>query len=284
MVNTKPPFPTDVNLTGKTAIVTGSNSGLGFETSRQLLALNASMVILAVRNVQAGEEAAAKLKAEVESDAEIKVMKLDLLDYASVVGFAKKIKDDLDALDILVLNAGIQQFNFELSQQGHESQLQTNYLSHAILALELLPLLKQTSKKSGSPSRLTMVSSIMHHGHTLSAKNIQDQAPLIHQFDDKSKFIGPTRYPDTKLCVTSFVEDLASRVSSDEVIINAVCPGFAKSDIDSNFPPVVKQVMQTGRKLIASSSADGARSFIEGSVVRGRESHGDFISSSESAK
>lgn len=105
------PTPTGINLQGKTAIITGANTGLGYETARQLLALNLSTVILAVRNISKGETAKNALVADSavkthNPDAVIKVVQLDMDDYASVKTFASKVKAEVPALHLLLLNAG----------------------------------------------------------------------------------------------------------------------------------------------------------------------------------
>jgi NAD(P)-dependent dehydrogenase (short-subunit alcohol dehydrogenase family) len=104
-----PDTPASIDLTGKTVIVTGANAGLGLEAARQYLTLHASRVILAVRTLAKGEEAARYLSSHpsvksTNPNAVIEVMALDLDDFQSVVRFSSKVKEKLDVLDVLLLN------------------------------------------------------------------------------------------------------------------------------------------------------------------------------------
>lgn len=132
-----------VSLADKTALVTGSNTGVGLETSNQLLDLGLRKLILAVRSEERGQAAKKKLSAGRNlSDDSIEVWKLDHSDYDSVVAFAERTKS-LARLDIVVLNIGIgnatRAFN---PKTGHDEMIQVNYLSTALLAILLLPVVK----------------------------------------------------------------------------------------------------------------------------------------------
>jgi NAD(P)-dependent dehydrogenase (short-subunit alcohol dehydrogenase family) len=157
----KPPAVSrrDVDLSGKTAIVTGSNIGLGLECARQLLDLGLSKLILAVRDDAKGEAARTNLSAgrSLEAGA-IEVWKLDLSAYDSITKFAERASS-LERLDIAVLSAGVYKVNMTFNAAtGYEEDVQVNYLSTALLTILLLPVLK--AKKSGTaPGRLTIISS-----------------------------------------------------------------------------------------------------------------------------
>ncbi|KAK4067542.1 hypothetical protein Trihar35433_6102 [Trichoderma harzianum] len=106
-----PPTPSEVNVSGKTVIITGGNAGLGYEAARQYLTLGASRVILACRSIARGKDAVASLRADPtvktsNPDALIEAFELDLDDYQSGLRFAKKVKDEVKELDILLNNAG----------------------------------------------------------------------------------------------------------------------------------------------------------------------------------
>ncbi|KAM0324728.1 hypothetical protein ACHAPQ_008256, partial [Fusarium lateritium] len=117
------PLPAGIDLTNKTAIVTGATSGIGLELSRQLLALNLSTLILAVRNVPKGEQVRQDLLAE-NPNAVVEVMKLDTEDYNSTRAFAKAFKSSHGKLHLLMLNAGISDIQFSLAPSGHEKNFQ----------------------------------------------------------------------------------------------------------------------------------------------------------------
>lgn len=159
-------------MTGKTVIVTGGNAGLGLGAARQYITLNAPRVILACRSFSKVEEAAKYLSTHptvksTNPGAEIRVMALDPDDETSVINFASKVKKELNALNVLLLNGGVNSMNYQLSKSGYERVIQANYHSNALLALELLPLPESTLFQRGQPSRLTFAGSDTHKMHTL---------------------------------------------------------------------------------------------------------------------
>jgi retinol dehydrogenase-12 len=149
------------DFTGQTIIVTGSNTGLGLEAARHLSRLNASLIILAVRNLSKG--AAAKqniLQSTNRPLSSVEVWELDLQSYESVTAFAAKA-DQLKRLDGVLENAGIRTTKFNLVG-GHESTITTNVISTFLLALLILPKLKESASKFNIQPRLTIVSSELH--------------------------------------------------------------------------------------------------------------------------
>lgn len=124
-----PPTPPGTDLTGKTAIVTGGNAGLGLEAARQYLTLKASRVIIAVRSLAKGNEAIAELKADptvkkLNPNAVIEAFPLDLDDYQSGVAFVRKVKSEVPELDILLNNGGTNILKYYKSASGHERVIQ----------------------------------------------------------------------------------------------------------------------------------------------------------------
>lgn len=124
-----PPTPSEVNVGGKTVIITGGNAGLGYEAARQYLTLGASRVILACRSIARGKDAVASLRADPtvktsNPDALIEVFELDLDDYQSGLRFAKKVKDEVKELDILLNNGGQVFLGYEKSKSNHERNMQ----------------------------------------------------------------------------------------------------------------------------------------------------------------
>src|SRR5690348_10684668 len=125
--------------TGRIVVVTGANSGLGKSIARELGRAGAT-VIIAVRNTDKGEQAAADIRREVAS-ADLTVQRLDLADLGSVRTFADSFVADHDRLDVLVNNAGIMAPPRRLTADGFESQIGTNHLGHFALTGLLLPTL-----------------------------------------------------------------------------------------------------------------------------------------------
>ena len=141
--------------TDRVAIVTGSNSGIGFETARALALKNAT-VVMAVRNLTKGREAAEKIHSESEN-AVVNVMQLDLSDLTSIRKFADEFKGSYSRLDLLINNAGVMVPPYSKTTDGFELQLGTNHFGHFALTGLLIDLIKQTPN-----SRVVNVSSMAH--------------------------------------------------------------------------------------------------------------------------
>lgn len=125
-----PPTRVDTDLTGRTIIVTGASAGLGYEASLQFLRLKVTTIILAVRNLEKGKRARDAMLADndvqrLNPNADIRVMRLDLVDFQSVVDFADRVLKEVQSLDVLLLNAGINMAHFEKSPAGHEMYVST---------------------------------------------------------------------------------------------------------------------------------------------------------------
>ncbi len=284
-----PSIPAGTKLTNKTVVVTGANAGLGLEAARQYLALDAKRVILAVRSVTKGEEAKEHLLnhpsvKSVNPNADIIVMALDLDDEASVVKFASKVKSELDVLDVLLLNGGVNIMNYQTSKNGHERVMQVNYHSNALLALELLPLLESTASVRGSPSRLTFVGSVGMSMHTLKKQPLGEKESVAQRFDDKTKYASFQRYSDSKLMVAAFAEELAEHVPANKVIINYLCPGMVSTGFDAHLPFWLKSIMALVRWSRARNVDEGARTYIHATSVKGAETHGKFVRNNELAE
>ncbi|KAK9367445.1 hypothetical protein V1509DRAFT_626674 [Lipomyces kononenkoae] len=278
-----PPTPPETNLTGKTVIVTGANTGLGLAASREFLVLGASRLLLAVRTISKGEAARHQLLQDDSvnknnPNAEVKVMQLDMNDYKSVITFAAQVKKELGSLHILLLNAGVNIMEWHESVSGHEMTLQVNYLSNALLALELLPLLEQTAADEKTPTRISIVGSQMHRLNSFNKKPLtSDDESILGYFDDKTKFSGFMRYSDSKLLVSMFVQELAARIPRDKVVVNHMCPGMVSTNIDAGLPIYLKPIVRFVKMLLGRTPEDGARILVYAAAVAGPDTHGSFM-------
>ena len=142
------------NLKGKTAMVTGANSGLGFQTSVQL-AKNGARVVMACRNMTKAEESLQQIKGLVPN-ADIEIIQVDLGNLRSIHECADDFMTGNGELHMLINNAGIGGFPFAKTTDGFESHFGINHLGHYLLTGKLLPLIKSTPG-----SRVVSVSSIM---------------------------------------------------------------------------------------------------------------------------
>ncbi|KAH7292061.1 hypothetical protein KP509_29G049900 [Ceratopteris richardii] len=144
-----------------TAIVTGASSGVGAETARVLVKRGAH-VIMAVRNVSAGEEVKRRILKET-NNARVHVLQLDLSSLDSVGNFVNEFEALNLPLNILVNNAGVMACSYELSTDGIELQFATNHIGHFLLTNLLLDNMKRTAQESGNEGRIVNVSSTAHY-------------------------------------------------------------------------------------------------------------------------
>ena len=143
------------DMSGKVAIVTGANSGIGYESARALAEKGAD-VVMACRNLEKAHKAAEEIRSE-NPRGSVEVMQLDLADLDSVRRFAEAFKAEHDRLDLLINNAGIMMVPYGKTAQGFEKHFGVNHLGHFALTGLLFDLLKETPG-----SRVVMVSSVYH--------------------------------------------------------------------------------------------------------------------------
>ncbi|KAG6365899.1 hypothetical protein INS49_000075 [Diaporthe citri] len=277
-----PPTPAGTSEAGKTIIVTGGNTGLGYEAARQFLTLGASRVILACRSISRGKEAVSALKADPEvqkanPSATVEVFELDLDDYQSGLRFTERVKKEVKELDILLNNGGMVAMKYERSKSGHERIMQVNCYTHILICLELFPLLRSTAAARGSPARVTFVGSGLHiNGHTLSKKPIWGGESVLGHLDDEQIFDKMSRYADSKLAVAAYVRRLGA-VAPTEVTVNHLCPGLVQTGLDKHLPFFLKPIMWTYRKTSGRTVQEGARTLIHACAVAGPDTNGKFL-------
>ncbi|KAI3318925.1 NAD(P)-binding protein [Xylariaceae sp. AK1471] len=277
----KPNWPSpDANLSDKTAIVTGGNTGLGYEAASQLLDLKLSHLILGCRSLERGEAAATKLRQQ-HPKAKVEIWLLDMASYESVQAFAQRVDAQLQRIDFVLLNAGVIRLRFaKVSSTGHEEGLQVNYLSTVLLALLLLPTLKVKSPLKGhEPAHLTIVSAAL----TLAAKfPNRDANPLLPSFDDANTFDPQEHYHSNKLLAHMFLWKLVDYVSSDDVVVNLADPAWCKgTEIARDAPGPLKVAGKIFGALTGRTQRVGASCFLDALVNKGKESHGCFLMSWE---
>jgi NAD(P)-dependent dehydrogenase (short-subunit alcohol dehydrogenase family) len=229
--------------TGRLAVVTGANSGLGKSIARELGRAGATVVI-AVRNTDKGEQAAADIRREVAS-AELSVQRLDLADLASVRSFAQAF--DHDHLDVLVNNAGIMAPPRRLTADGFESQIGTNHLGHFALTGLLLP----TLLAAPAPRVVTMSS----EAHWIGKIRFDD-LQFEHGYNNWRA------YGQSKLANLMFCFELARRAAEADTALVSVAahPGYAATNLQFAGPAgrLERAVMVVGNKVIAQSADMGA--------------------------
>ncbi|KAK0724467.1 hypothetical protein B0H67DRAFT_568018 [Lasiosphaeris hirsuta] len=275
-----PPEVTGVSLAGKTAIVTGSNTGLGLECSRQFLDLGLSKLILAVRNEAKGKAAAAELAKGRDLPAgAIEVWLLDLADYDSIVAFAARAQT-LDRLDILVPNAGIVTAVHEPNPKtGHDQVIQVNYLSTALSVLLLLPAIKAKRANQPGPTRITFTSSDASSWSSFPQRSAK---PLLPVFDRPDADMAD-HYFISKMFGQFFVAELAKHVPTSLAIINCTTPGMCyDSELDrAGKGTVLGAIIGFMKRRVGYTSAVGARLMTDAAVNHGEETHGQYLGLNE---
>ena len=272
-----PPIPADIDLVGKTALVTGSNTGLGLACARHFLKLRPHLLVMAVRSLQKGEAAAAGLRTEFPR-ATIEIWELDMGSNRSIQAFAARCERELDRLHVAVLNAGVGKMKFERVEEGgrREKTIQVNYLGTALLALLLLPKMRPSSSTDPlGPGRLSIITSDAALGTKIDCA---DQTNLLDSLDRPEGFDGFTQYCRSKLLITMFCARLAEAVDSNDIIVNCCNPGPVKgTDFLSNVDSwVIKAVFGFLHAIMGRTVIDGARIYVHSALVLGQESHGSF--------
>ncbi|XP_035739674.1 WW domain-containing oxidoreductase-like [Vespa mandarinia] len=189
------------DLRGKLALVTGANTGIGFETARSL-ALHGCYVILACRNLKTGEEAVKKIRQEKEN-VNCEVLELDLTLLQSVRNAAEKFKQKYRTLHILILNAGVFAIPYELTKDGYETTFQVNHLSHFYFTLLL-----EHPIRSCHNARIIFVSSESHRFSSI--QHVEDIHPLTLS-PPRYHYWPMGAYNDSKLCNILFAQELSKR-------------------------------------------------------------------------
>ncbi len=210
---------------GKFAIITGANSGIGYETALGLAKKDA-MVVLACRDMRKAEGAKSRIL-ETYPKANIKPMKADMASLAGVKQFAKHFQSHFDKLDLLINNAGIMMSPYKLTEDGFENQFATNYMGHFALAGLLLPLL------TGTPgSRVVTLSSLSYKWAEID-------------FDDlhaKKRYSKRKAYGQSKRACLMFAYELQRRLSAAGygTLSLAAHPGLSKTNLDRYFPALIR--------------------------------------------
>ncbi len=205
-----------MELSEKTAIVTGSNTGLGFETALDLYQKGAK-VYVACRNKEKGLDAIERMKA-ISDGGELVYGHLDLASLSSVREFADKIIDTESRLDLLVNNAGVMIPPPSKSENGFELQFGVNFIGHFALTGHLFDLLESTTG-----SRVVTLSSIAHKGAAIDFDNFR----LEKTYNDWRE------YGQSKLADLIFALEFEKRLrkNGNQIISLASHPGFSKTDL-----------------------------------------------------
>ena len=204
------------NLRGKTALITGANSGLGYYTAKALAEKNAH-VIVACRSIEKSNQTIKELRA-LNPTGIYTPLELDLSDLNNVVMVQDKIFDNFENLDLLINNAGIMHPPRTLSAQGYEIQFAVNHLAHMLLTLKLLPLIEKREK-----SRIVTVTSGAQFFGKIGWENLKAEN-YYNKWES---------YANSKLANVMFAIELNEKLEEKNIFSLAAHPGIAKTNLFS---------------------------------------------------
>lgn len=236
--------PAAMPMAGKTCLVTGGTTGIGFVTAREL-ARKGAAVSLVGRDRERGEAALHRLR-QVAPQARVTYLPADLSDQAGVRRLADAVLGLHPRLDVLVNNAGGLFGRRRLSADGIEMNFALNHLSYFLLTHLLMPALR-----AAAPARVVNVASAAHKGVSLDFDDLQGE----------ERYDRWLAYKRSKLANIMFTYELARRLEGRDITANCLHPGFVATDIGARHGFVPAILWSIG-KLYAISPEDGARTSV----------------------
>lgn len=253
------------DLKGKVIIVTGGNSGTGYE-SVKAFAMKGAEVVLAGRSMERCQQASAEILKAVP-DGKIDVMQLDLADLDSVKSFAAEFIKKYKKLDVLLNNAGIMMSPYFQTKDGFEGQFGTNHLGHFALTVQMMDVIQKTAG-----ARVVNVSSGAHKRGEMDFDNLQ--------FENGRDYSPMKAYGRSKLANLLFTYELQRRFESvnSKAIVVAAHPGVARTNLGRYMEgKIIYKILYPFFKWISQDQSMGALPLIRASVdpeVKGGEYYG----------
>lgn len=232
-------------MNGKVCVVTGSNSGIGKETTKALARMGAT-IVMAVRDFERGRAAREEIVREADNE-DVSVMICDLSSKESIGRFAEAYETKYDRLDVLINNAGAVFGKRQNNVDGFEATFAVNYLGPFLLTHEMTALLRKSA-----PSRIVNVSSGMHRRGKIDFDNLQGEG----------KFRGMQVYADSKLMLTTYTYELARRLAGSGVTANVVEPGFVATNLGRNSGNLVNAISFRLVRFMQTSPRRGAETSV----------------------
>jgi len=224
-----------LDCTGRTVLVTGANSGLGFEATKAF-ADNGATVIMACRRTDRGEQAATDIRNSIgDTGATLNVRQCDLASLDSIDSFATGVERDYDAIDVLCNNAGVMAIPRQETEDGFEKQLGVNHLGHFALTGHLLELLVETDTES----RIVTHSSGAHETGEIDFDD-------LHREQSYGKWAA---YGQSKLANLLFAYELQRRLEAagiTETLSVACHPGYAATNLQYRGPQQAGSTVRLG--------------------------------------
>lgn len=247
---------------GKIVIVTGSNTGLGYETAL-MLAEKGAKVVMACRNLTKANKAKIAIEKAVPN-ADLEVLQIDLSSLQSVRNFAKAYQAKFNRLDILINNAGVMMPPYSKTEDGFELQLGANYLGHFLLTGLLLDTILKTPN-----SRIVSLSSLAHQNGEINFDNLQSE----------QKYSASKAYGQSKLACLMYAFELQRRLEKtghQQTISTAAHPGVALTELVRHMPKLVFTLLKyTIAPFLTHAPKEGAKPTILAAI--GTAKGGDYF-------
>ena len=252
------------DLDGKKVIVTGANSGLGFEASKMFAEKNAH-VVMACRSLEKGKKARKKIERKV-GEVSLEVRKIDLASLESIKDFAQEYKANNDSLDVLCNNAGVMAIPRSETKDGFEKQFGINHLGHFALTGHLIDLLLDTEGSS-----VVTQSSGLHENGDIDFDDL-----MMEENYDKWD-----AYAQSKLANVLFGYELDRKLENKEVKSVVCHPGYASTDLQYKGPreegsKIRLGLMKLANTFVAQSARKGALSMMYASTSNDIEG-GEYV-------
>ncbi|KAI8623136.1 putative short-chain dehydrogenase/reductase family protein [Xylariaceae sp. FL1651] len=262
----KLPYPNQ-SFSGLTIIVTGANSGLGLEAARHLARLNASKVILGVRNLEKGAAAKSSIIASTNKPQDVvDVWKLDLASRTSVKAFAARAKS-FERLDVVIENAGMLTHDFAIAEDN-ESTITVNVINTFLFALLVLPKLRHTLTRLNKEVVLTFTGSLVHW---LAAFLERNSPNILDTLADKNK--ANMRQKELSNAITQ------SNKPGD-VVVSVANPGSVQTALDREGHGLRAFVWSKYVDMVGRTAEEGSRTLVH-AATGGRNTHGQYLDDCE---
>ncbi|XP_058503989.1 retinol dehydrogenase 13 [Solea solea] len=245
-----------LRLDGKTIVITGANTGIGKETSREM-ARRGARVVMACRDLTRAEQSADEIR-RTTGNGNVVIRHLDLASLYSVRHFAKDFLDSEDRLDVLINNAGVMMCPKWLTEDGFETQMAVNHLGHFLLTNLLLPKLK-----SSAPSRVVNVSSIAHKGGHIDFDDM---------FFSRRPYSPLESYRQSKLANVLFSRELARRLTGSGVSSFCLHPGVIRTELARHVQgwfPLMGVLLSLPSLLLMKTPSQGCQTTVYCTVTPG---------------
>ena len=274
-----PPNDPTVRFDNKTILITGANTGLGFEAALKYASLGAAKLILAVRTIDKGNAAKANIIQQTGFSAKsIIILQVDLDTFPSVQQFVKDLDRSTDCIDVALLNAGVGPPSYKQSPEGFEMALQVNVLSTALMALLLLPKLRHTAQARQTLVHVTFVNSIAHAD--VKTEWFQGKT-LLKAANEEKSWDAQKSYGMIKLLGMAAMKGVAKAAANgphgNAIVVNACCPSLCKTDLGRDWGRGMKVMMSGMQAIFARTAEQGARTLVSATALESSSS-GQFWS------